>query len=145
MIGAIIAKSSVAKAFEAMNRKDLTSFMKNWRDDGEFIYPGEIPESGTFTGKKAVEQWFQNFFDQYPGLHFNVHDINVKNIFAMSGNNVVTVHWDIELKNASGKVGRNSGVTVVTIKGGKVAHVKDYIFDLGEEFKLNWTPKQTAA
>ena len=142
MIGAIIARNSVAKAFDAMNRKDLTAFMKNWSDDGEFIYPGVIPESGTFSGREAVEKWFRNFFDQYPELHFHVRDISVKNIFAMSGNNVVTVHWDIELKNRNGKDGRNSGVTVITVKGGKVSHVKDYIFDLGEEFRLNWSPKK---
>jgi len=142
MIGAIIARNSVAKAFDAMNRKDLTTFMKSWWEDGEFICPGDIPECGTFTGREAVEKWFRNFFDQYPRLHFNVADINVKNIFAMSGNNVVTVHWDIELKNRNGKVGRNSGVTVITIKGGRALHVKDYIFDLGEEFRVSWSPKK---
>jgi len=34
---------------------------------------------------------------------------------------------------------KNSGVTLISTKGGKVIHVKDFIFDLGENFKLNWS------
>jgi ketosteroid isomerase-like protein len=138
MIGALIAKKAIAGAFEAMNRHDLAKFMSGWRDDGVFTYPGEIPESGTFQGKAAVEGWFRNFFEQYPKIHFDIQDICVRNIFAFTGNNVIAAHWNIHLTNRNGREGQNSGVTVITVKGGKVVHVKDYIFDLGENFKLNW-------
>jgi len=138
MIGAIVAKKAIANSFEAMNRHDLSKFMSVWREDGVFIYPGEIRESGTFEGKSAVEGWFRNFFDQFPRIQFNIQDICVKNIFALSGTNVVTVHWNIELTNRNGRKGQNSGVTVINIRGGKVFLIKDFIFDLGENFKLNW-------
>lgn len=141
MIGAIVAKKAIANAFDALNRHDLTKFMSAWRDDGVFIYPGEIPASGTFQGKSAVEGWFRNFFDQFPRIEFDVQDICVRNIFAFSGTNVVAVHWNIQLTNRDGRAGQNSGVTVISIKGGKVVHVKDFIFDLGENFKLNWSAK----
>jgi ketosteroid isomerase-like protein len=141
MIGAIVAKKAIANAFDALNRHDLTKFMSAWRDDGVFIYPGEIPASGTFEGKSAVEDWFRNFFDQFPRIQFDVQDICVRNIFAFSGTNVVAVHWNIQLTNRDGRAGQNSGVTVISIKGGKVVHVKDFIFDLGENFKLNWSAK----
>jgi ketosteroid isomerase-like protein len=139
MIGALVAKKAIAGAFEAMNRHDLPKFMSAWRDDGVFVYPGEIPASGTFRGKSAVEGWFRNFFDQFPRIQFDLRDICVRNIFALTGTNVVAVHWNIHLTNREGRVGENSGVTVITIKGGKVIRVKDYIFDLGENFKLNWS------
>ena len=138
MIGAIVAKKAIANSFEAMNRHDLSKFMSVWREDGVFIYPGEIRESGTFEGKSAVEGWFRNFFDQFPRIQFNIQDICVKNIFALSGTNVVTVHWNIELTNRNGRKGQNSGVTVINIRGGKGFLIKDFIFDLGENFKLNW-------
>jgi ketosteroid isomerase-like protein len=138
MIGALVARKAIANAFEALNRHDLTKFMSAWRDDGAFIYPGEIPASGTFRGKSAVEGWFRNFFDQFPRIQFDVQDICVRNIFALTGTNVVAVHWNIQLTNRDGRVGQNSGVTVISIKGGKVFLVKDFIFDLGENFKLNW-------
>jgi ketosteroid isomerase-like protein len=139
MIGALVARKAVAGAFEAMNRHDLQKFMSAWRDDGVFVYPGEIPASGTFRGKSAVEGWFRKFFDQFPKIQFDVQDICVRNIFALTGTNVVAVHWNIHLTNREGRVGENSGVTVITIKGGKVVHVKDFIFDLGENFRLNWS------
>ena len=140
MIGALIARKAIAGSFEALNRHDLTKFMSAWHDDGVFIYPGEIPASGTFKGKSAVQGWFQNFFDQFPRIKFDVQDICVQNIFAIGGTNVVAVHWNIQLTNRKGRAGQNSGVTVISINGGKVVMVKDFIFDLGENFKLNWSP-----
>jgi ketosteroid isomerase-like protein len=139
MIGALLAKKALADAFDALNRHDLPKFMSAWRDDGVFIYPGDIPESGTFKGKSAVEGWFRRFFEQFPGIQFDVQDICVRNIFDLTGTNVVAVHWEIQLANRDGRVGRNSGVTVVSIQRGKVFLVKDYIFDLGENFRLNWS------
>ena len=139
MIGALVARKAIAGAFEAMNRHDLPKFMSAWRDDGVFIYPGEIPASGTFRGKSAVESWFRNFFEQFPRIQFDVQDICVRKIFALTGTNVVAVHWNIHLTNRDGRVGENSGVTVISIKGGKVSLVKDFIFDLGENFRLNWS------
>jgi ketosteroid isomerase-like protein len=56
----------------------------------------------------------------------------------MRGNNVGAVHWDLKLTNRAGRAGTNSGVTVVTIERGKVVHVKDFIFDLGDNFRRNW-------
>lgn len=139
MIGALLAKKALADAFQALNRRDLSKFMSAWRDDGAFVYPGQIPESGTFQGKSAVEGWFRNFFDKFPKIQFDVQDICVRNIFDFFGTNVVAVHWNIQLTNREGRVGRNSGVTVVNIERGRVFLVKDFIFDLGEEFRRNWS------
>jgi ketosteroid isomerase-like protein len=138
MIGALVARKALAGAFDALNRHDLPKFMSAWRDDGVFVYPGEIPESGTFQGKRAVEGWFRRFFEQFPGIRFDIQDICVRNIFDLSGTNVVAVHWTIQLTNRDGRVGQNSGVTVVSIASGKVFLVKDFIFDLGENFRRNW-------
>ena len=66
MIGVFIAKKTIANSFEALNQHNLSKFMSAWRDDGVYIYPGEIPESGTFKGRDAVEGWFRNYFDQFP-------------------------------------------------------------------------------
>lgn len=62
MIGAIIAKKAMVKAFQAMDSHDLKMFMSAWRDDAVFIYGGEIYASGTFEGKVAIESWFRKFF-----------------------------------------------------------------------------------
>ena len=134
----MVAKKALASAFDAINRHDLPEFMSAWREDGVFIYPGDIPESGTFEGKSSVENWFRRFFDQYPRIHFEVQSISVANSFDLFGNNEAAVHWNLQLTNQDGREGENSGVTMISIEGGKVVRVKDFIFDLGEEFRLNW-------
>jgi ketosteroid isomerase-like protein len=138
MIGAIIARKAIKNAFEALDRHDLSGFMSQWREDGVFIYPGDIPESGSFQGKSTVESWFRGFFEQFPKIHFDIQDICVKNIFALSGTNVISVHWNIYLTNRNCRQGQNNGVTVINIVGGRVFRVQDFIFDLGENFRLNW-------
>jgi ketosteroid isomerase-like protein len=139
MIGALIAKKALADAFGALNRHDLPKFMSAWRDDGVFVYPGDLPQSGTFQGKSAVEGWFRRFFEQFPTIQFDVQDVCVRNIFDLSGTNVVAVHWNLQLTNREGRVGQNSGVTVVSIERGRVFLVKDFISDLGENFRLSWS------
>ncbi len=138
MIGAIIARRAIRDAFAALDQRNLTKFMSAWREDGVFVYPSDISASGSFEGKEAVESWFRNFLEQFPSIHFDIQDICVRDILAFSGTNVVSVHWNIELTNRTGRKGYNSGVTVISIVGGKVFRVKDFIFDLGENFRLNW-------
>jgi ketosteroid isomerase-like protein len=139
MVGALVAKKALAAAFDALNRHDLPKFMSAWRDDGVFVYPGDIPESGTFQGKSAVEAWFRRFLEQFPRIQFDLQDVCVRNIFDLVGTNVVSVHWNIQLTNKGGRAGQNSGVTVVSIERGKVFLAKDFIFDLGENFRRNWS------
>lgn len=139
MIGAIIAQKITARAFQSMNNHDLASFISNFHNDGVFVYPGEIWPSGTFAGKPAVEEWFRKFFAQYPKIQFDILQICVKNIFAMGGTNVVTVHWNLDLTNREGRVGKNSGVNVITLRAGKIIHDKTFVFDMGENYRLNWS------
>jgi ketosteroid isomerase-like protein len=139
MIGSLIAKRALAEAFGHLNRRDLAKFMAAWRDDGEFVYPGDIPESGTFRGKAAVEGWFRRFFEQFPVIRFDLRDICVRDLFDLKGTNTVAVRWDIALTNRGGREGRNAGVTVVEIQSGKVVRATDYLFDLGDNFRKNWS------
>jgi ketosteroid isomerase-like protein len=106
-------------------------------DDGVLTYPGEMWASGTFNDKPAVSEWCQKFFGQYPTIFFDLQQIAAKKIFAFTGTNVFMVHWNIYLTNKTGREGQNSGVSVISLKGGKVIRVKDFVFDLGENFRLN--------
>ncbi len=137
-----MARKGVVGAFQALNKHDLARFMSIWHDDCVFIYPGDIPASGAFRGKIAVEAWFRNFLDQFPKINFELQDICVRNILTLRVNNVVAVHWNIHVTNREGRMGENSGISVITIKSGKVSQVKDFIFDLGMNFKLNWSALQ---
>ena len=48
MIGALVARRAVADGFEALSHQDLPKFMSAWWDDAVFIFPGDVPASGTF-------------------------------------------------------------------------------------------------
>ena len=139
MIGTLVARKALAGAFEALNRHDLAKFMAAWREDGVFVYPGEIPESGTFRGREAVEGWVRRFFEQFPTIAFNVRDICVRNLLDFVGTNVVAVHWNLSLVNREGRQGQNSGITLITLEHGKVTFVEDFIFDQGTNFRNNWS------
>lgn len=138
MIGTIIAKKTLRKAYMDLNNHNLDEFIAGWHEEAVFTYPGEIWCSGTFKGKPAIKEWFHQFFEQYPGIRFELQLITAENGFAFSGNNVFMVYWNIFLTNKKGREGENNGVSLITLKDGKVNHVKDFIFDLGENFRLNW-------
>jgi ketosteroid isomerase-like protein len=145
LMSQLMVRKALAGYFKALNRHDLRKFMSAWQDDGVFTYPGEIPASGTFRGKSAIEGWFHNFFDQFPSIKFDVQDICVHYIFTFIGwKYVAAVHWNIQLTNRSGRTGQNSGVTVISmtglsmILGLEVVMAKNFIFDLSENFKRDW-------
>ena len=138
MIGTLIARKALRKAFQAVNNHDLDAFMSGWSDDGVLIYPGEFWGSGTFNGKSALTERYRKFFAQYPKISFDIQQIAAKKIFAFTGNNVIMVHWNVYLANKAGREGQNSGVSVITLKNGKAVQVKDFVFDLGENFRLDW-------
>jgi hypothetical protein len=96
-----------------------------------------VPGSGTFTGKAAIEGWSRQWFDQFPSTHFGIKDIYVKSIFGFR-TNTVAVHWDIQVTNRYGRAGKDSGVSVIEIKGGTALRSTDFIFDQGDNFKSLW-------
>ena len=137
MIGAIIVKSKVCSAFVSLNRRDLPAFLSGWAEDATFIYPGNISVSGKMQGKKAIQEWFRKYLDQFPKLNFTLKNVCVQNIFAFAGTNVVAVEWDLNLTNREGRDFQNSGVTIINVKKGRVVLVRDYIFDT-EVLKRAW-------
>lgn len=127
MIGAIIAKRKVRSAFDPLNRRDLSGFLANWREDATFIYPGNLSVSGRVEGKKAIEQWFQKFLEQFPKVNFTVKNVFVQNIFAFSATNVFALEYDVTLTNREGRSFQKSGVAVIHAKEGKAILVREYI------------------
>jgi ketosteroid isomerase-like protein len=138
MIGVFVAKKNVSAAFDALNRRDISAFLSDWREDCAFICPGNIPVSGKMEGKNSIKKWFQNFMDQFPKIKFTLKDICVENIFDFVGTNVITVHWDIDLTNRYGNVVHNSGVTIINTKFGKAFLVTDYIFAYVDKLRTAW-------
>ena len=138
MIGAILAKRGIAEGYDAMNRHDLAAIMADWHDDAVFTYPGDIPASGTFEGRSVIEDWFRRYLEQFAEVRFEVHDICVRDIFDLVGNNVIIGHWNVQVTSREGQTGTWSGVSIFTLQRGKVVALKDIIFDVGDEFRRCW-------
>ena len=130
MIGVIATKRKVRSAFDSLSLHNLDTFIANWGEDATFIHRSSRSVSGEVQGKEAIEEWFRRFTEHYPISSFTVKNVCVENIFALGGNNVVAVAWDVKLANKDGKEFENSGVTLINVKKGKAALVQDYIFDL---------------
>lgn len=138
MIGSVIVKNRVASTFEALNQRNLSMFLKSWSDDSVFIYPGSVSASGRIEGRSAVEAWFNNYLNTFPKFFFTLDNICVERIFDMTGTNVASVHWHIDLTNRSGYSYQSSGVTTIKINYGKTVLVTDFVFDTGKNFKSVW-------
>ena len=138
MIGALIAKSKVTSSYDRLNSRDIKSFLANWHDEATWAYPGSISVSGEFKGKKAIEGWFQKYFDRFSSVKIIPRSVCVKNIFDFVGTNVVAVNWDEALTDKDGNQYQFTGVTVITLKLGKATHAKDYIFSTDEELRKAW-------
>ena len=139
MIGTLIVKRKSAEGFEALNRRDLDTYLKDWAEEAVLVFPGDIPGmSGVFTGKEAIRAWYQRDFEQFPTTRRRLKSVAVSNLFDMTGDNMVAVHWDFEGTSRNGAQIENSGVSMITIKGGKVTHIHIYVFDTGEKFRAAW-------
>jgi ketosteroid isomerase-like protein len=64
----LIAKSKATSSYDLLNARDIKKFLANWHDECTWCYPGNVSASGEFKGKKAVEDWFQKFLDQFEGV-----------------------------------------------------------------------------
>jgi len=137
MIGAMIIQRKVRSVFDCLNRHDLPAFLSNWAEAATFIYPSAVTVGGEIKGKKAVEKWFQKFMEQFSKVNFTLISVCVQNIFAFGGSNNVAAEWYATVTNQDGKDFQISGVTLITVRGGKVIWACDYIFDT-EILKKAW-------
>ena len=139
MIGAMLAKRNIPKAFDALNRKDIDAYLKDWAQDAALVYPGDLPGiSGAHKGIDAVRAFYEREFQQFTSLRLTPKNIAVTNIFDMIGDNVVAVEWDADITNIDGIHLQYSGVAMMTVCRKKVIRVVLYVFLTGEQLKALW-------
>lgn len=138
MLGALLAKRKAPAAFDALNRHDLEALVQNYADDVIFLYPGDVGPHGIHKGKQAVRALLKRIFSQFPHISFKVKNVAVANLFDVLGNNVVYTHWDADLKNHEGTSARFSGITVATIRRGKIVLLEDIFDASNESHRRSW-------
>ncbi len=66
----------VRDQFAAVNERDFPRAMDHYADDVELrVQAAAFLESGTFSGREAVGQWFANWFQTFePGYRFEIEE-----------------------------------------------------------------------
>jgi ketosteroid isomerase-like protein len=144
MIGAYLAKKAARDAFTALNHHDLDAFMAAWDEHAEFEFPGTSAPGGRFAGRGEIRAWFQTWWDRFPTTLFTIHSISVEHPMALGGNNTIHVEWELNETDQQGHHVHTAGVTALRARGGKVVHVRDYIFS-PEVIAAAWSGLQTTA
>lgn len=137
MIGSLIARHQVKRAFSHLNQKNLNGFLSAWNEQAVFQYPGQLSVSGSFAGRPAIEGWFAGFFEQFTRIHFQVRHVCVENLFDVAGNNNVIAYWDVQLTNRDGIDVENTGTNLIKIRQRKVVEVQDFFF-YQERLAVGW-------
>jgi ketosteroid isomerase-like protein len=112
----------VLDQFAATNERDFPRAMTHYAEDVELVvHPDAFLQSGTFTGRDAVGEWFGDWFRTFePGYHFEIEEARDLG--------------DVVFLNASHRGhGRTSGAEVhgqtgylYTVRDGKIARVELY-------------------
>ena len=128
MIGAVMAKKVARSIFDSISRRDLEKVTAILAEDATWTFPGNVPISGETKGKKAFKAALANWVNHFPKINFTVKEVFVSNIFAIGATNNIAIEWEIVMTNLKGKEFRNSGVSIMRVKGGKAVAEKEYLF-----------------
>lgn len=75
-------------------------------------------------GKEAIREWYRKDWEQFPEEKLEVENVSVKNLFALSGTNTVTVEWSVIGNNRHKEEFTNRGVSVIHLVKGKIAQMR---------------------
>ncbi len=138
MIGALLVRMKARQGCALLNSRDVDEFLRDWRDDARFIYPGLTAVSGEHRGKKSIKDRWIKFYDQFPESHFTIRRIYVDRIMSFLPSNRIAVEWEVEVTTRNRDKLHNHGVSLVNIHNGKIQTFEDIIADI-ETLEKAWS------
>ena len=130
MIGAIILKVALRGAMNDLNNRRKEKIIASFADDAVIIYPGKTSISGTRKGKAAIKEFFDRYFDQFTEEYCVAKETYIKNILALGLSNTIAIRFHKKVKTKTGQTFENMGISVLTIRWGKVVEMQDFYFDV---------------
>ena len=130
MIKAAISKLARRGALNELNHRRKDKMIASYTDDAVITYPGKMSVSGMRKGKAAIKEFFDKYFDQFPEEHCVAKETYIKNILALGLSNTIAIRFQKKVKNKAGQTFENSGISVLTIRWGKVVEMQDFYFDV---------------
>jgi len=135
VIGSLMFKRKIRSAFDMVERGDVDSMMRDFADDVvlEHISAQGVPV--TVKGKKATEELYRKFFEEWPKWKFTVKDICIREVFpllaTLTGTSVIMADWSVIQTHKGGKEFKYDGVTAFHVRKGKLIRMSDYYSAVG--------------
>jgi len=105
---------------EAFNRHDIPGMMQLMSEDCTFENTGPAPEGRVYTGKEAVTQYWEEFFQASPEAH-----IKIEEIFSLGSRCVM--RWRYDWVDAQGQSGTIRGVDLFKVTNGFISEKLSYV------------------
>ena len=105
---------------EALNRHDLSGMMAWVSSDCNFESADPFPGGSVFTGKDAIQNYWQDFIDERPGAQFKI-----ENAFGF-GDQCIK-HWRLTVETGEFDVEHLRGVDIVKVKNGLICEIYSYV------------------
>ena len=115
------AAMRIVMAFnDAFNRHDVPEMMKLMSEDCVFENTDPAPDGRRYSGKEAVTQFWQNFFEESPQAH-----IDIEEIFSL-GNRCI-MRWKYNWEDAESTKGHVRGVDIFKVEDGLISEKFSYV------------------
>lgn len=105
---------------DALNRHDVAGMMQLMTEDCVFENTNPPPEGSMYSGKAAVTQFWQDFFQQ--SLHAH---IEIEEIFGVGARCVM--RWRYEWVDRSGRQGHVRGVDLYQVRDNLICEKLSYV------------------
>ena len=105
---------------DAFNRHDVTGMMQLMSDDCIFENTTPAPDGTVYSGKTAVTEFWQNFFQDSPQAH-----IEIEEIFGLGERCIM--HWRYTWVDGAGRQGHVRGVDIFSVRNGAIRAKLSYV------------------
>ncbi|MGE5643668.1 MAG: nuclear transport factor 2 family protein [Byssovorax cruenta] len=105
---------------KAFNLHDVAGMMRLMSDDCVFENTHPAPDGTVYSGKEAVTQFWENFFEESPRAHIDIEDI-----FGM-GNHCI-MRWRYNWVDQGGNQGHVRGVDIFQVRDGLIFEKFSYV------------------
>ena len=111
---------AVLEFIEAFNRHDVAGMMERMSDDCILESSAPAPDGSVYTGKKAVTQFWEDFFGE--SAHAN---IEIEEIFGYGERCIM--RWKYSWVNTGGSKGHVRGIDLFRVKHGSIQERLSYV------------------
>ncbi len=105
---------------EAINRRDLPAMLPLLSEGCRFEAPSPAPGGAICSGKQAIAQYWQAYFQQYPQVHVKLEETLGYGLRCIS-------RWSLEQTDTSGAITHRRGADIYRFQNGLIVEQLSYI------------------